>query len=70
MDKLIPSFKKTIFESNKDSIIELSEIGIDSVVDSEIIVNSAILLTTSQHGFIYFNFMNICKHFYKSRCRL
>lgn len=36
MDKIIPSFKKTIFESSKDSLIDLGELGIDSLLDEGI----------------------------------
>ena len=33
MDQIIPSFKKTIFEESKDSIMDLTELGIDSLLD-------------------------------------
>ena len=37
MDKIIPSLKKTIFESSKDSLIDLGELGIDSLLDEGIL---------------------------------
>ena len=37
MDKIIPSLKKTIFESSKNSLIDLSELGIDSLLDEGIL---------------------------------
>lgn len=33
MDQIIPSFKKTIFDGSKDSIVDLTELGIDSLLD-------------------------------------
>ena len=33
MDKIIPSLKKSIFESSKNSLINLGELGIDSILD-------------------------------------
>lgn len=33
MDQIIPSFKKNIFDSSKDSIMNLTELGIDSLLD-------------------------------------
>ena len=37
MDKIIPSLKKTIFESSKNSLIDLGELGIDSLLDEGIL---------------------------------
>lgn len=43
MAQIIPSFKKTIFDGSKDSIMELTELGIDSLLDDGLLKDVPII---------------------------
>lgn len=43
MDKIIPSFKKSLFSGSKSIIADLSELGIDSLLDKEIVKDIPII---------------------------
>lgn len=50
MNEIIPSFKKSLFENNKDSIIDISELGIDSILQPRLIKDFPIAQTIYGFG--------------------